>query len=329
VEASNAVTESTLTPARKTLVAASGDDTDAAIGFLAGHYAGRSWGADPVGERFWFKYVGVGDDQLSVRRSQLHGAVRGDVATESEVVVQWLDRGEATIDVGGNAIRMRPGVPVLFPIDRRFQVEAREWDQRLVHVRRDLVLEVASEQNLFAESLAFDNQVEPTAASVTQWRTAVAGAVRALQSPSGGASSLLWHEAQRDVARALLHLYPLHAGVLSADHAERSTARLRAAVDHIHAHAHEPVSASDIAAAAGLSIRWVQEAFQRVLGQSPLNYLRGVRLVRVHEQLRMSDPGTTRVRDVAETWGFAHMGRFAGAYFERFGEYPRETLRRS
>jgi AraC-like DNA-binding protein len=326
---SNAVTANTSTPARKTLVAASGDDTDAAIGFLAGHYAGRSWGADPVGERFWFKYVGVGDEQLSVRRSQLHGSVHGDVATEAEVVVQWLDRGQATIDVGGNAIRMRPGVPALFPIDRRFQVEAREWDQRLVHLRRDLVLEVASEHDLFAESLAFDNRLEPTAASITQWRTAVAGAVRALQSQSGGPSSLLWHEAQRDVARSLLQLYPLHAGALSADHSERSTARLRAAVDHIHANAHAPVPVKDIADAAGLSIRWVQEAFQRVLGQSPLNYLRGVRLVRVHEQLRTSDPGATRVRDVAETWGFTHMGRFAGAYFERFGEHPRDTLRRS
>lgn len=310
-----------------TLIAVSGRDTDAAISSLAGMYAGRNWYSRPLDEDFWFKYVGVGDDQLSVRRSQMQGYLRGDAATENEVVVHWLDHGYGRVDVGGNEIRMRPGIPVLFPVEHRFQVEAQNWDQRLVHIRRDLVLEVATEQNLLTETLAFDNQVEPDAASIARWRAAVVGALRALQAT--GPSSLLWHEAQRDVARALLQLYPLHAIAITAVHSERSAARLRAAVDFIHAHAHEPLTVHDIADAAGLSIRGVQETFQRVLDRSPLAYVREVRLVRVHEQLRTLDPKTARISDVARTWGFGHMGRFSAAYCERFGEYPRDTLRRS
>jgi AraC-like DNA-binding protein len=321
------VTEPGSTSRASTLVAVSGRDTDAAISSLAGIYAGRSWYSRPVDEDFWFKYVGVGDDQLSVRRSQMHGYLRGDVATENEVVVQWLDHGNGRVDVGGDEIRMRPGIPVLFPVEHRFQVEAQDWDQRLVHIRRDLVLEIASEQNLLTGTLAFDNQVEPDAASIARWRGAIASAIQALQTT--GPSSLLWHEAQRDVARALLQLYPLHAITLAAGHNERSTARLRAAVDFIHAHAHEPLTVKDIADAAGLSIRGVQETFQRVIDQSPLTYVREVRLVRVHEQLRTLEPKAARISDVARTWGFGHMGRFSAAYCERFGEYPRDTLRRS
>jgi AraC-like DNA-binding protein len=323
----NGVTDTVSSPKLSTLVAAAGRDTDTAISSLAGLYAGRSWYSRSVDENFWFKYVGVGDEQVSVRRSQLHGYLRGDVATEDEVVVQWLDHGQARVDVGGDEIRMRPGVPVLFPVERRFEVEYQDWDQRLVHLRRDLVLEVASEQNLIAETLAFDNQVEPDAASVARWRTAVGGAVRALQTE--GPSSLLWHEAQRDVARALLQLYPLHAIALPTGHSERSTARLRAAVDYIHAHAHQPLTVGDIAAAAGLSIRGLQEAFQRIFDQSPLTYVREVRLTRVHHELLALNPGTGRISDVARSWGFGHMGRFSGAYVQRFGEYPRQTLRRT
>ncbi|OII01411.1 hypothetical protein BIU95_06915 [Curtobacterium sp. MCBA15_007] len=310
-----------------TLVAASGRDTDTAIASLAGLYAGRSWYARPVDENFWFKYVGVGDDLLSVRRSQMHGYLRGDVATESEVVVQWLERGGARVDVAAADIHMRPGVPVMFPADRRFEFEYQDWDQRLVHVRRDLLLEVAAEQHVVAGPLAFDHQVEPDGNSSALWRNAVAGAVRALQ--AGGPSSLVWHEAQRNVARSLLHLYPLHTEMLPIGRSSHSDHRLRAAVEYIHAHAAERVVVQDIADAAGLSIRGVQDAFHRSLDRAPLSYLREVRLTRVHEELRTLDPGTTRISDVARRWGFSHMGRFSAAYADCFGEYPRQTLRRS
>jgi len=326
-EDTEGVTDAASTPGVSTLIAVSGRHTDEAISALAGFYAGRSWYARPVDEHFWFKYVSVGDDQLSIRRSQMHGYLRGDVATEGEVVVQWLDRGQCHIDVGGDEIRMRPGIPVLFPVEHRFQVQAQDWDQRLVHVRRDLVFEVANELDLIVESLSFDNQVEPDTASIRRWRFAVATGIRALQ--TDGASSLLWHETQRHIVRSLLQLYPLHAVALSTAHNERGTARLRAAVDYIHEHAHEPLPVRDIAAAAGLSVRGVQESFKQIFDRSPLTFVRDVRLARVHEQLRALEPGTVHIGDVARSWGFAHIGRFSASYFRRFGEYPRDTLRRS
>jgi AraC-like DNA-binding protein len=308
------------------MVAVSGTDTGGAIDDLAGMYAGRRWYSSRVDQDYWYRYVAIGDEQMSIRRSQMHGYLRGDVAVEGEVVVQWVDSGSGRVDVGHDEVRMQPGIPALFPIERRFDVEYEDWDQRIVHLRRDLVLDVAAERHLVDGTLDFDRSVTPSAAAVQQWRGSVAGAVRALRSE--GTSSLAWHEAQRDVARSLFDLYRFQGETLPVGYGERKNARLRAAVEFLHEHAAEPLTVSDVARAADLSVRALQESFQRTLDRTPMNYLREVRLRRVRNDLQRADPTAASVAQIAARWGFTHMGRFSGEYLRRFGEYPRHTLRR-
>ncbi|MFJ2977437.1 helix-turn-helix transcriptional regulator [Curtobacterium sp. NPDC087082] len=308
------------------LVSVAGTDTDTAVADLAGMYAGRAWHSGRTDGDYWYRYVGIGDERMSVRRSQMHGSLRGDVAVEGEVVVQWIDAGTATVDVGGDAVQMQPGVPTLFPIERRFDVEYRDWDQRLVHLDRDLVLDVASERYLVDDTVDFDRSTPPTAAAITRWRGAVATSVQALR--TSGSGSLAWHESQRAVTSALLDLYRFRAEAVPPGWGEHRNARIRAVVEYLHAHAHEPLTVSDVARVADLSVRGLQEAFQRTLDRSPMQYLREVRLRRAHEDLLAAHLGQVSVADVAARWGFTHMGRFSGEYLRRFGEYPKQTLRR-
>lgn len=317
---------SSCTPKSRPLVSVAGTDTDAAIHDLAGMYAGKRWHAAHVDDDFWYRYAGIGDERLSIRRSQMHGALRGDVAVEGEVVVQWIDAGTAVVDTMRDATVMRHGVPVLFPIEQRFEVEYRDWDQRLVHLDRSLVLDVAAERYLVDGTLAFQRTGEPDRAAIERWRGSVAGAVHAFR--EGGGESLAWHEAQRDVARALLDLYRFQAPLLPDHYGERSNRRVRAAVEFIHANAATALTVSDIAAAAGLSVRGLQESFQRALDRTPMQYLREVRLRRAQEDLVRGSIEDTTVADVARRWGFSHMGRFSSEYLQRFGEYPKNTLRR-
>jgi AraC-like DNA-binding protein len=307
------------------LVAVAGTDTGQAIQDLAGMYAGRSWHSSPVDGDYWYRYVAVGDEQMSIRRSQMHGHLRGDVAVEGEVVVQWIDSGSGRVDIGHDEVRMQPGIPALFPIERRFNIEYEDWDQRIVHLRRDLVLDVAAERHLVDGSLMFDRSVAPTVGAATQWRVTVAAAMQAVR--AHGTSSLAWHEAQRDVARSLFALYRFQGEALPDGFGERKNIRLRAAVEYIHEHAAEPLTVADIARAADLGVRTLQESFQRTLGCTPMNYLRGVRLRHTHDDLLAADPTTTTVAQIAAQWGFAHMGRFSAEYHRHHGEYPRHTLR--
>lgn len=104
---------------------------------------------------------------------------------------------------------------------------------------------------------------------------------------------------------------------------------LQRAMDFIQAHASDRLTVADIASAACVSPRTLEAAFRRRFDQSPLTYVRGVQLDRVHEGLRLarSDRRGVHVTDIAMESGFTHMGRFAGYYKKRFGCTPTQTLK--
>lgn len=88
----------------------------------------------------------------------------------------------------------------------------------------------------------------------------------------------------------------------------------------------EPWTTVRLAAEVHLSVRALQAGFRRDLAVPPMTYLRRVRLRRAHEALLAAEPGTTTVQAVALAGGLLHLGRFAAAYREAFGEMPSETL---
>ncbi|MFE0450745.1 AraC family transcriptional regulator [Streptomyces sp. NPDC058914] len=109
--------------------------------------------------------------------------------------------------------------------------------------------------------------------------------------------------------------------------AARSPRAVELARDAVHARPEHPFTAAELAAVAGVGARWLQVAFRRQLGLSPMAYVREVRLARVREELERADPARTTVAEVAFRWGFGHLGRFAEKYRQRYGELPSETLK--
>lgn len=128
----------------------------------------------------------------------------------------------------------------------------------------------------------------------------------------------------------LLLVQPSNYSHLLHSTADRAHSRtVRHAVDFIESHLGEPMTVGDIAAAASVSERTLQQAFQGAFGMSPTAFLRERRLDRVRDELVDADPSDdTSVTEVAMRWGLTHMGRFAAAYRRRFGETPSQTLRR-
>jgi len=85
----------------------------------------------------------------------------------------------------------------------------------------------------------------------------------------------------------------------------------------------------ELAAIVPCGVRTLQASFRTSTGLSPTEYVRGVRLQRVHDELEESVAGLATVTEVAMSWGFSHMGRFSASYHKHFSEYPSETLKGS
>lgn len=105
--------------------------------------------------------------------------------------------------------------------------------------------------------------------------------------------------------------------------------RLRSVVRMLQDRRNEPQRIADFCASVGLPERSLNEMFRRELGMSPGAFVKGSRLYGVHRELWLGDPSRLRVSDVANSWGFWHMGQFAADYKRFFGERPSDTLRHS
>lgn len=113
---------------------------------------------------------------------------------------------------------------------------------------------------------------------------------------------------------------------LSRQATDASPRQIRAAVEFMRAHMHEPLTLAEIAEVTGISERSLQHGFQTFQGTTPLAYLRDLRLQQAHAELSRAE-NTLPVSEVALKWGFTHMGRFAARYRAAYGQSPSETRR--
>jgi transcriptional regulator GlxA family with amidase domain len=105
-------------------------------------------------------------------------------------------------------------------------------------------------------------------------------------------------------------------------------ASVRRAAEFIDAHAGQPVTITDIAAAAALTPRALRQAFRRRYNVTPARYQRQVRLERARLELVTAQPGDgVTVAGVARKWGWASPSGFAAAYRQQFRVAPGRTLR--
>ena len=98
--------------------------------------------------------------------------------------------------------------------------------------------------------------------------------------------------------------------------------------EYLAANLDRPVSRVELAEMAGVSVRTLARAFKKRFGVGPIAFLYARRLEAARRDLRLAEPGSTTVTEVALRYGLDHMGRFARDYRRAFGELPSEALRR-
>lgn len=104
--------------------------------------------------------------------------------------------------------------------------------------------------------------------------------------------------------------------------------RLKPVVEYMENNADLPLSPPELAKVGCMSVRSLHASFQKTFGESPMAYLRRIRLDHVRAELLNGRNPDAQIIDIAMRWGFFHPSRFAQQYRDRYGELPSETVRR-
>jgi AraC-like DNA-binding protein len=144
-----------------------------------------------------------------------------------------------------------------------------------------------------------------------------------------GPPPLLAAELERSIATALLVNQPhTYSEAMRTWPRQPAADVVDAALERAAATPGDPPTAAELADATGVSERTLHDAFHRRFGTSPIAYVRGLRMEAARRALQAADPASgVTVARIALEHGFAHPGRFAVTYRERFGESPAATLR--
>lgn len=133
----------------------------------------------------------------------------------------------------------------------------------------------------------------------------------------------------RDGLTSLLLTGVRHSGSTFLDRpvAAPAPSAVRRAEAFIAENADRAIAMADVAAAAGVCLRSLQDAFKKARGTTLTEAVQTARLERFRGALLDPD-GPEQVADIAFAAGFGHLGRAAAAYRARYGESPSQTLRR-
>jgi AraC-like DNA-binding protein len=182
-----------------------------------------------------------------------------------------------------------------------------------------------------AADLRFESMTPVSAARQGTWtRTARYICSELVSSGATEVSRLMAGEMMRLAVAALLETFPNTTMTVAYTRGPGwvSPAAVRRAAAFIDAHAGQPVTLAQIAAAAGVTGRALRYAFRRHYGITLAGYLRQARLECAHQELTAADPGgSVTVAAVARNWGWASPSQFAAAYQRRYGQPPSHTLR--
>lgn len=247
-------------------------------------------------------------------------------------LVQIPLAGSAAITCGKNSIHSDVNMASI--PDPREKLEMIWHDQNpqlLVYINRT-ILEKRLEDLIGREihqPVRFNLGMDLTTPQARSWRTLVDSLVADVDHEGLTMHSSVRTQFQDLIITGLLlsqpHNYSESIGSTAAPATSRS---VRLAMQYCESNPQDPITVTQMAKVAGVSIRTLQDGFKKYVGMSPTDYLRDVRLSRVREDLIHNHTGDSSISDIAFLWGFTHLGRFAKIYSERFGELPSETVRK-
>lgn len=299
-------------------------DRDAASEAIEGAFGFR---ARFSGRRIGFRQHTLEVRDVSYTELGFGADLRTDVDANPNVVLAEVVQGRYTIRRGREKADLSHGGLFMLPTGDSMRVELDHTVTRTFNLGPVAGLRrIALQADPTADRVDL-SRIQPRSRDAARYlRETLVVYRRNFLREGADVGSLAAQEAARHLRLTAMAVFEL---VSPVRHDVPETVIIRRARDHVAAHLAEPMTVTDLAGAAGTSVRSVQMAFRRELGQTPLEYVRNARLLAAREELRRAARSATplTVAQVAARWGFSNAGRFSSLYLERFAEYPSNTLR--
>ena len=250
-------------------------------------------------------------------------------------LIQMPLRGSAEIRTGGRLVMSSPLMASIADPTSELRMEwSQDCTKLMLKIDRETVsryLSATLVERLPPRGLIFDPEFDLTTSQGRHWMAIM----RLLESylshfPTEEHRGIAAKSYEEMVLSFLLlhHPHNLSQYMGGATISEVVPRHVKKAEEFMKAFAGEPITIVDVARAAGVSLRCLQEGFRRFRNVTPHEALQQIRLDGIRMDL-LNDDTKKSITEMAMTWGFTHIGRFSQCYSKRFGELPSETRKRT
>lgn len=235
------------------------------------------------------------------------------------------------VRVGSSLIKVSPGIAYMVSPTLELELKmSSRCDNAVLAVERERLEEYLEQQlqRRLNKPLEFRPKIELKNHECQELVALMSHMTRQLNMPS----SSLRHNLIQSQAESLL----MSTMLINLEHNYRTELLseavapkphyIKKAQAYILENVHKPLTPQDVAQEVCISLRSVYAGFQTFLHCTPMAYIKGAKLDRIHEELKRGEAHETSVAQVAAKYGINSPGNFAASYRRRFGELPRETL---
>lgn len=287
---------------------------------------------EPGGGALAARLHGVQADTLSLWRLEYGEAVSvKETRPGGEfLIVQLPLTGAVTVQCDEGQWSVRPGSGLIMPSNVPHQLS---WEAGAAQIILKVPLQRLHEQyrgltgTTTLGPLRFNREIALDATDGEQWSALLRYFCEQVAQPH----ALSWLKAKTAEEALIRHLLCAQSAALH-DHflGEESIQvpqRLQRARAYIQAHLADDMTLDDIARYSNTSPRTLTRMCRLQYGVSPMQLVRDLRLDQIRQALIQGTVDNS-VSEIALRWGYAHLGRFAAAYRQRFGEAPHDTLQK-
>lgn len=250
-----------------------------------------------------------------------------------QVPIHATDINKQEVRVGNSVVRVSPGVAYMVSPTLDLELRMSKYsDNAVLSIERDRLEQFLEQilQRRLDKPLEFTPKVDLNQCGSQELVSLMSHMTTQLNLPSSSLRHIMIQSQAESLLMStmLINLEHNYRAELTSEAATPTPRHIRKAQAYIQENTLDAITPKDIAREACVSLRSIYAGFQTYLHCSPMTYVKNAKLDKINDELKRGNATTTSISEVVSKYGIFSLGNFSASYRRRFGELPRDTLRR-